>query len=130
MAKKSNYTKATSRKLWFFRILSSILILVPLIVYVIMALSMGQVLIVQKFGLISSVLVALLLTAFNFLAQKNLRAPVWIILLGLYFAIAEYLMPLIVLLAITSILDDLVFKPLIAHYKVKLVSSKTIDERM
>ena len=95
-----------------------------------MALSMGEVLIVQKFALVSSVLVALLLTAFNFLAQRNLRAPIWIILLGLYFAIAEYLMPLIVMLAITSILDDLVFRPLIAHYKVKLISSKTIDERM
>ena len=130
MARKSKYTKATSRKLWFFRILSTVLILVPLIVYVVMALSMGQVLIIQKFGLISSVLVALLLTAFNFLAQKNLRAPIWIVLLGLYFAMAEFLMPLILMLAITSILDDLIFKPLIAHYNVKLISSKIIDDRM
>lgn len=76
MAKKSKYTKATSRKLWFLRILNSVLLFMPLIVYIGMALSMGQVLIVQKFALVSSVLVALLLTAFNFLAQRNLRAPI------------------------------------------------------
>jgi len=45
-------------------------------------------------------------------------------------AIRDYLMPLIIILAITSVLDDLVFTPLISYYKTKLISNKAIDERL
>jgi hypothetical protein len=39
-------------------------------------------------------------------------------------------MPLIIILAITSILDDLVFTPLIGYYRTKLISNKAMDERL
>ena len=71
----------------------------------------------------------LILTAFNVIAQKKLRCPIWIVLIGLYVAIRDYLMPLIIILAITSILDDLVFTPIISYYRTKLISNKAIDER-
>ena len=56
--------------------------------------------------------------------------PVWILLIGLYVAIKEYLLPLVIILAVTSVLDDLVFSPLINHYSVRAKSSKLIDDRM
>ena len=70
-----------------------------------------------------------ILTVFNVIAQKKLRCPIWIMLIGLYVAIRDYLLPLVIILAITSILDDLLFTPLIHYYYTKTVASKTIDQR-
>lgn len=75
-------------------------------------------------------MIAIMLTIFNTVAQKKLRCPIWIVLIGLFVAIRDYLMPLIIILAITSVLDDLVFTPVISYYKTKLISNKAIDERL
>lgn len=125
----SKFTKECRFKLWFFRILDWVCLAAPLIVYVIMALAGGAV-VAAKVAVVSTVMVALILTAFNILAQKKLRCPIWIILIGLFVAIKQYLLPLIIILAITSVLDDLVFTPLISYYKTKLISNKAIDERI
>lgn len=126
----SRFTKECRFKLWFFRILDWICLAAPLIIYVIIALSSGDAIVAQKVAVVSTTMVALILTAFNVISQKKLRCPIWIILIGLFVAIRDYLMPLIIILAITSILDDLVFTPLISYYKTKLISNKAIDERL
>lgn len=126
----SKYTKECRFKLWLFRILDLICLAAPLIIYIIIALSSGEAVVAQKVAVVSTTMVALILTAFNVLAQKKLRCPIWIILIGLFVAIRDYLMPLIIILAITSILDDLVFTPLIGYYKTKLISNKAMDERL
>lgn len=98
-------------------------------VYIAIALVNPGVIVVEKMVLLSSITVALILTGFNFVSKRNLRSPLWIVVLGLYFAIGQYLMPLIIILAVVSLLDDVIFRPLIGHYRVKLIASKTIDER-
>lgn len=125
----SAYTKKCHRILWFFRILDIICLFLPLIIYVIMALASGGVAAVGKVAVVGSVMVAGILTAINVIAQKRLRCPVWIVLLGLYIAMEEVLLPLVVILAITSILDDLVFTPLIQKWYTRLQSSIVVDER-
>lgn len=125
----SNYTRHCRAWLWFYRILDAVCLGVPLLVYVIIALS-GGALVAAKVAVVSTVMIALILTVFNVIAQKHLRCPIWIIIIGLYIAIGEWLLPLIIILAITSVLDDLVFTPLIAHYKMKLEASKVYDDRM
>ena len=126
----SRFTKECRFKLWFFRILDWICLAAPLIIYVIIALSSGQAVVAQKVAVVSTTMVALILTAFNVISQKKLRCPIWIVLIGLFVAVRDYLMPLIIILAITSVLDDLVFTPLISYYKTKLISNKAIDERL
>lgn len=126
----SKYTKECRFKLWLFRILDWICLAAPLIIYVIIALSSGEAVVAQKVAVVSTTMVALILTAFNVLSQKKLRCPIWIVLIGLFVAIRDYLMPLIIILAITSILDDLVFTPLIGYYRTKLISNKAMDERL
>lgn len=125
----SKFTKASRRKLWLFRILDWFCLITPLLVYVLYALCSGDALVAQKVAVVSMTMIAIILTAFNVIAQKKLRCPIWIILIGLYVAIKNYLMPLIIILAVTSVLDDLVFTPLISYYKSQLISNKTIDER-
>lgn len=129
MAKTSSFTKRTRFKYWTLKVLQNLLLFLPLMVYIAIALVNPGVIVVEKMVLLSSITVALILTGFNFVSKRNLRSPLWIVVLGLYFAIGQYLMPLIVILAVVSLLDDVIFRPLIGHYRVKLIASKTIDER-
>lgn len=115
--------------LWFFRILDIICLFLPLLIYVVMALASGGVAAIGKVAVVGTVMVAGILTAINVIAQKRLRCPVWIMLLGLYIAMKEFLLPLVVILAITSILDDLVFTPLIHKWYTRLQASIVVDER-
>ena len=125
----SKYTKECRFKLWLFRILDWVCLALPVIVYIIIALS-GGALVAQKVAVVATTMVAIILTVFNIIAQKRLRCPIWIILIGLYIAIQKYLMPLIIILAVTSVLDDLVFTPLISYYRTKLIANKAMDERL
>lgn len=125
----SKYTKECRAKLWILRILDWICLFLPLLIYICIALSSNGVLAIQKVAVVGSVAIAAILTAMNVIAQKRLRCSIWIIVLGLYIAVKEYLLPLIIILAITSILDDLVFTPLIHKYYTKLQANETIDER-
>lgn len=94
-----------------------------------MAFTNGEVIVAQQVALVGSVAVAGILTVLNVFLQRHLRAPLWIILLGLYIAIQEFLLPIVISLAVVSILDDLVMSPLITKYKTRLEASRVMDER-
>ena len=126
----SKYTRECRFKLWFFRILDWICLFMPLIIYICVALSSGEAIVTQKVAVVSTTMVAIILSVFNVISQKKLRCPIWIILIGLFVAIRDYLMPLIIILAITSVLDDLVFTPVISYYRTKLIANKAMDERL
>ena len=126
----SNYTKRLRRNLWILRVTDWVLLFVPLIVYVFIALFDGGVTAAGRVSVVASVMIAIILTAFNVISQKKLRCPLWIVLIGLYVAVKEWLLPLIILLAVTSVLDDIIFAPLIANCAQKLNASKVIDARM
>lgn len=125
----SEFTKSCRRKLWLFRILDWLCLITPILIYIVIALSNDGIKVGYKVTLMSMLIIAIILCVVNVLAQKRLRCPIWIILIGLYVAMRDYLMPLIIILAVVSILDDLVFTPLIHYYYTKTVASKTIDQR-
>lgn len=125
----SQFTKKCRAKLWLFRILDWVCLAAPLIIYVIIALCNDGIKVGYKVAVVSTAMIAIILTIFNVIAQKKLRCPIWIMLIGLYVAIRDYLLPLVIILAITSVLDDLVFTPLIHYYYTKTVASKTIDQK-
>ena len=129
MTPASNFTKQTRTKYWLFKIIHTILLYVPLMVYVIIALANGGITAPKKVALVGTVMVALILTVFNFIAKRNLRSPLWLILLGLFVAMKEMLIPLIIMLAVVSVIDDFILSPVIANTKVHLESSKMMDAR-
>lgn len=126
----TDYTKNVRRQLWLYRIIDIMCLFLPVAIYVVIALTEDGVTVAGKVSVVGTVAIALILCVFNVVAQKKLRCPIWIILIGLYVAIQKYLLPLIIILAITTILDDLILTPIISYYRTKLISSKTIDERM
>ena len=127
---ESNYTKVCRAKLWLYRSLDLIILFAPVIVYIIIALTKDGVTVPGRVAVVGSVCIALILSLFNIIAQKRLRCPIWIILIGLYVAIKEILLPLIIILAVVTVIDDIILKPLITYYRTKLISNKAIDERL
>ena len=127
---ESNYTKVCRAKLWLYRSLDLIILFAPVIVYTIIALTKDGVTVPGRVAVVGSVCIALILSLFNLIAQKRLRCPIWIILIGLYVAIKEILLPLIIILAFVTVIDDLILTPLITYYRTKLITNKSIDERL
>jgi len=125
----SDFTKITRRKLWLYRIIDILVLFAPVAIYVVIALADGNVTTAGKVSVVGSVAIALILSVFNVLAQKRLRCPIWIVLIGLFIAVKDYLLPLIIILAIVTVLDDLCLTPIIQYYREKLVANKAIDER-
>ena len=130
MAKWSDYTIRTRRILWVLRISNWILLFLPVIVYVIIALANGGVTVPGRISIVASVMVSIILTTFNVITKIKLRSPRWILIIGLYVAFRESLLPLVIMLAVTSVLDDFFFTPMIQHFKAELETSRVIDKRM
>lgn len=125
----SNFTKKSRALLWTWRVIDWLCLFAPLLIYLVMGLANNSVTTGAKVTLVAMLFLALILTAINVIAQKHLRCPIWVLLIGLYVAMNKYLMPLIIILAVTSVLDDLVFTPIIHYYYTQTVASKTIDKR-
>ena len=125
----SNFTKKSRALLWTWRLIDWLCLFAPLIVYLIIGLVNNNVTTGAKVTLVAMLFIALILTVINVVAQKHLRCPIWVLLIGIYVAMEKYLMPLVIILAITSILDDLVFTPIIHYYYTQTVASKTMDKR-
>lgn len=126
----SKYTKICRLKLWLYRILDLLVLFAPVAIYVVIALTDEGVTTMGRVSVVGTVAIALILSLFNIIAQKRLRCPIWIVLIGLYIAIKEYLLPLIIILAVVTIIDDLILTPLITYYREKLIANKAIDERL
>ena len=72
---------------------------------------------------------AVVLTAINVLMKYSLRSTVWILLLGLYYVL-DTMTVLILIIAITNILDELIIVPLYKSAKNKYTINKEIDKRV
>lgn len=125
----STYTKRARAKLWILRLIDWALLFVPLLVYIGIALGNGGVTTPAKVGVVGTVAIAAIITVFNILGKKSLRSPIWIILIGLHVAMKEMLMPLIVMTAVATILDEFLLEPWITNTKTALISNKAIDNR-
>lgn len=123
------YTKRTRILLWIFRIIDFLILVAPFIVYLVIALSNENAGNMKKFALTGFTALALILVIINIFLQKKKTSPRWLMILGLYICIKELLMPLIITLAVVSVLDDFVLTPLINHFRMELIASKTYDKR-
>ena len=130
MLKNSDFTKVCRMKLWLYRILDWLILFAPLIIYVVIALTDGGITTKRKVSEVGSVAIAAILALCKKIKKKRLRCPIWIVLIGLFIAIREYLLPLIIILAVVTVLDYLVLTPLISYYRSKLIANKSIDERL
>lgn len=122
----SNTTKNIKTKMIICESVSLCLTFLPLLVYVIRAFVTAGV--TQKLALSILALVALVLTIINVLFKYSIRSTIWILLLGIYICL-ENIAPLLVIVALCTILDEFVVTPLCKKFRAEFKINKEIDKR-
>ena len=119
-------TQKCKRLSRLFFCLSWLLTVAPVLVYLVRAFAIG--LPHQKLTLGCMVVVAGILTAISAMSKVVIRSTKWILILGIYAAIKEIL-PLLIMIAVFTILDEFIISPLHKHYKLKYKINKEMDDR-
>ena len=110
-------------------LLSTICSLCPILIYVIKAFVDKDVKEVNKYTLGIMCSVALVVSLINIVAKLHLRCIPWILLLGIYLCLRD-ITTLLVIMAITTIIDELILMPLHKSFKNKYTINKEIDKRL
>ena len=123
----SQTTMKLKTKTYVFHILSWILTFLPIIIWLGIALAKSND--VTKTALAISILIAGLLTFVNLLLKYSIRSTIWILLIGIYVALKE-ITPLLIIIAVCTIIDEFIVHPLYKHYKERYHINKEIDKRV
>lgn len=123
----SDSTKKFSKLSTLFMVLSILFNVAPLSYYIIDAL-INATLVVDKVKLCCTVMIVLILSAIAWINKTSMKSRVWVIMIGLWFCLDNFLTPLLII-GITQILDEWIANPLYKHYKQKYVINKEIDRR-
>ena len=119
-------TKKYKIKLNICRLLSFTLTVLPVIIYTIMGFMDGT--IGEKVSLGICVILALIFVLINVMFKYHIRSTLWVLLIGIYVCI-DNIIPLLIIMAATTIIDEFVLVPLINKYKDKYIINKEIDLR-
>lgn len=109
-----------------YKALSIIVTLGPMLFYVVKGFIEGQT--TQKFTMGACAVVAVVLVAINVIMKINLRSPLWILLIGVYVCLGKIEILLIVM-AVTTMLDEFWFSPAYKSFKNKYTINREIDKR-
>lgn len=109
-----------------FYALSIASVLLPLIIYIIIGYATGTR--SSKITLTITCMIGICLSAVNILFKYRVRCSVYFILIGVYYSLDNFLAPLLIL-GITTALDEFLFNPLAKYYKDKFIINKEIDAR-
>ena len=112
---------------FFFLFFSILLNVAPIGAYTITALINAN-LVVEKVALISTVFVVLILSIVAWVNKTTMKSRVWIVMLGLYFCLDEFIVPLLII-AITQILDEWIVAPLHGYFRNIYTINREIDRR-
>lgn len=129
MAKKNNASDITKKYRRAYRILTAlswILTLGPMVGYVIYGFAVGET--ISKVSLGISGMAAIALTGFSVIFKKQIRSTIFILLLGIYFAMKEITI-LLIILSLCTILDEFLITPLQKKYRERMVINRQIDRR-
>lgn len=132
MAKASDRTKQCRRLKNIFGILHFLCLFGPLLYFIPYGYATGET--VQKIAMSFTVITSIILAVISMIISVSHRAGLhrcimWILIAGVMFALQE-IKVFIWIMAVTSILDELIFVRLKDYYKSALISNKEIDRRM
>ena len=99
----------------------------PLIAFIIMGLVQGEG--KEKIVLTLTMISAIIIAAIAALKKIQLRSVTYIIMIGLWVAL-DKLLPFILVIAICTVLDELIFTPLYHRFKEDYYTNKQIDKRI
>lgn len=124
--KKSQTTRDYLHKRNFCKIMSFLLTFLPLIIYGVIAFVQGTVENKVSFGLCLTI--CALFVIMNILMKLKIRCTLWVLLLGIHICLKN-IVSLIIIMAISTALDEFVFEPLVRKYSQKASINIEIDKR-
>ena len=123
----SERTEKLKSKLFWLRFADLFMLITPFFYYFVAGLVQGEA-VVQKVALVSSVMIAAVVCIINVLFKYHLRSPFWIALIGIHVALGNVL-PLLIITASFSVIDEFFLSPWIKKTKAQLITNKEIDLR-
>lgn len=112
-----------------FFVLQVACIIVPISVFFVLGIFNGEVKVASKFFLGLGTVASLVIAVIGLISKMHLRTPMFIFILVCYFCLKHFV-PVLIVFAICTLLDEMVFEPLYKHYREKYVINKEIDGRM
>lgn len=123
----SETTKNLKRKMTIFHLASWILTFAPILIWLCVAMYKSND--ITKTTLAISIVVAGLLSMANLLLKYSIRSTIWVLLIGIYVALRN-ITPLLIIIAVCTIIDEFIVHPLYKHYKERYHINKEIDKRV
>ena len=123
---KSDITKKYQHLAILFHSLSLLVLVAPLAYYTIAGFVNGEV--TEKLTIGMTFIIACILLVVNVIFKYHIRSTIWILVLGIYFCI-DNILPLLMMVAIGTILDEFILSPLHKLYSNKATINKEIDKR-
>ena len=124
----TEYTASIQKKAMIFHIISLSLTVLPICVFVFKAFLDGNVSASRKLCMGLLVFFSFFLTIINVLFKYSIRSTIWLLLLGIYICL-DNIIPLLIIIAVTTIVDEFVITPLYKKYKGEYKINKEIDKR-
>jgi hypothetical protein len=125
--KVSDETKKNRLLAVLFLVISYATLYGPILYYVIEGLVIAGT--ASKIVLSLMAVSAIIVGVICFIQKKHFRSPLWLIILGIFFAVKNIL-PLIITVACATILDELLFTPLYKLFKERARTNREIDKRI
>lgn len=123
----SQTTVSLRKKMYTFHLLSWVLTFLPIMIWLGIAFAKSTE--VTKTALALSITIASLLTLTNLLLKYSIRSTIWVLLIGIYIALKD-ITPLLIIIAVCTILDEFIVHPLYKHYKERYHINREIDKRV
>lgn len=128
---QSSRTKECKRKKKLFNFLHFLCLFGPLLYFIPYGYITGET--VEKIAMSFTIIASIILLMIGVIISETHRAGLhrcvmWLLIAGVLFSLQQ-IKCFIWLMAITSILDELIFVRLRDHYKAALISNKEIDRR-
>lgn len=120
-------TAKYKKKALLFFLLSIACLFGPIMIYFFRAFIVGDT--AQKLTLGVTFTVALIMGAVNIIMKSHLRSVVWVLLIGVSCVLRNY-MSIIIVFAVTTFLEELIFHPLFRYYRDKAKINAEIDKRI
>lgn len=125
---KSKQTKKYSTLAFIFTLISFALFLGPSAFYIILGFTTATVTL-YKITLVATIAVSILLTGLCAINKWVFRSKIWLIVIALFFVIDKFIV-MIMIFAITQILDELIVSPLARYFRNKTSINREIDKRL
>lgn len=122
----SDITKKYKALYWVFAILSFCLTFVPFFVY--LAIGYLQATTAQKVVMSALTIAAIIISLIGIFSKYTFRGVGYIIIIALYISLAKVAIPILII-AICTIIDELIVCPLKKNFREKFRINREIDKR-